>query len=62
MNKLKNLQERAKVILKRGFDDKSLWEFSLPYGTPFIKVEIHSEIHEIIKELAEYEETYSRTT
>lgn len=57
MNKiyLKNLKEKAKIVLKNGFDDKSKWEFDTQYGTPYIKVEIHSLVHEIIKELSEFE-------
>lgn len=57
--KLKQLQDKAKTALKNGFDDKSRWEFEPPYGTPYIKVEIHSIIHEIIKELAELKDEES---
>lgn len=56
LHQLKKLQEKAKAALKNGFDDKSRWEFEQPYGTPYIKVELHSIIHEIIKELAELKE------
>ena len=51
--KLEKLKESAKAALKNGFDNKDVWEFDPFYGTPFIKVEIHSLIHDIIKELAE---------
>lgn len=51
--KLKALIEEAKFVTEKIFNNSEAWDIDINYGTPYVKVFLHSIIHNLLIELSE---------